>query len=590
MQSCPNCGAHNRPAARFCFQCAAPLVAPAKRPPADDAAWLAATLSVTSTSHPVQAAPAPVVLPPVPPLKIEEGTFMDEQPQPEVPTLLSGRYEQVARTGDMIEVIDREPWRRCWACGATSNEAGEVYCTECGAALAERHYHGILRGGEPQGLALIADIKDPVAREMLPQLWDEVKVGGATLVLAVESGREPIVPPLGELDAIHLSLGMARLLAALHTEGFTLGEVVIGDVELTPAALPRLRAAPELKRGGDQANDLRELAGLLEASTATPRTTKRLSQEQADAATDDPAGLPNILSALRTGEIADATTLVHILEALLAEKTSPVPLWVRVGARSDTGMVRDHNEDSLLSLDLRTDQNNAGRAWGLYIVADGMGGHSAGEVASGLAIRGAAEAVLRGYLTPTLETDSPYEEDQLKAVVFKAITQANEYVLREAAARGNDMGTTITMAVVVGDRAVIGNVGDSRTYLLRDGELRRISKDHSLVQRLVDLGQIAPDDAYTHPQRNAVLRSLGDKADVGIDLFVERLRPGDTLLCCSDGLWELIRDPQISEILTANADPQAAADLLIAQANKNGGEDNISAVVVRCEAYVAKGN
>jgi protein phosphatase len=212
-----------------------------------------------------------------------------------------------------------------------------------------------------------------------------------------------------------------------------------------------------------------------------------------------------------------------------------------------------------------------------------MGGHAAGEVASGLAIRGAGEVVLRAYLAPTLETDAQYDEARIKEIVKKAIAQANEYVLREGRARGNDMGTTITMALTVGDRAVIGNVGDSRTYIYRDGSLRRISKDHSLVMRLVELGQITDEEVYTHPQRNAVLRSLGDKPDLEIDLFSERLRPGDALLLCSDGQWEMTRDPQMAEIIKQHDDPSAACDALIAAANAAGGDDNITAILARFE-------
>jgi protein phosphatase len=184
-----------------------------------------------------------------------------------------------------------------------------------------------------------------------------------------------------------------------------------------------------------------------------------------------------------------------------------------------------------------------------------------------------------------VDADADDDEARLRDVVKRAVLQANEYVLREARSRGNDMGTTITMALVAGDRAVVGNVGDSRTYLLRDGALRRVSKDHSLVQRLVDLEQIAPEDVYTHPQRNAVLRSLGDKAEIEVDVFVERLRPGDALLLTSDGQWEMTRDPHMVEIIAANPDPQAACEALITAANANGGEDNITVILVKFDTY-----
>jgi protein phosphatase len=137
------------------------------------------------------------------------------------------------------------------------------------------------------------------------------------------------------------------------------------------------------------------------------------------------------------------------------------------------------------------------------------------------------------------------------------------------------------MALVVGDRATIANVGDSRTYLYRDGKLKRVTRDHSLVMRLVELGQIEDKDIYTHPQRNAVLRSLGDKPDLEIDIFSARLYSGDVLLLCSDGQWEMTQDPEMERMIAAHGDPQQACEEFIRAANKAGGEDNVTSVLVR---------
>lgn len=511
--------------------------------------------------------------------------------QPSEP--FAGRYEVVAQQGQQVEVIDRQPWKRCWACGAISNEPGELFCTDCGANLEGRHYTGQLAGGEPAGLALVTSVTDAAIRDVLPPIWDQLRASddddAATLTLVADSGRAPVGVPLDELQALFIGRGLARLLDRLHQAGLALGPLAAGDIELTAAGTPRLRAVNGLRRiaaddAAARSDDLRGLAGLLEALTATERKTRRLTEENATEIIEMP-GLGDVLRELRTSTIGDAATLAERLDDLIAERTQPAPLWARIGATSHEGMVRELDEDSLLTLDLRTVQENKGKSWGLFIVADGMGGHAAGEVASGLAIRGATEVVLSAYLTPTLDADAPYDEAQLKEIVRKAIAQGNQYVLNEARARGNDMGTTITMALTAGDRAVIGNVGDSRTYLFRDGQLRRISKDHSLVMRLVDLGQISEDDIYTHPQRNAVLRSLGDKPDVEIDTFSIRIKPGDALMLCSDGQWEMTRDPQMAEIIQRHDDPQAACDALIAAGNVNGGEDNITAVLVRFEKY-----
>lgn len=617
MHVCPSCGAINRNGARFCLQCATRL--PPPRPSADDDAWLAATLSAgqtsietdgpgesppaTGTTQPLDAADAAMHDTPAsrtperrqpqddaatPALGVAvNGGTMDQQQPPDRPPaqLFAGRYEIVDERDGAVEVIDRQPWRRCWSCGATTNEAGELFCTQCGANLEGRRYQGQLTSGDPTGLALAQTVADEAAREILPEVWDQVEEDGRTLTLAADTGRSPVSTPLDELDALYVGRGLAALLQALHGQGLLLGELDPSSVTLV-ARQPRLLAAPNLRRAGDEADgeakDLRAIAKLLEALTATPRKTRRL--EESDVPAEGQTGLADLLSELRTGKIADAATLRSRLDTLIADRTQPQPLLTQVGAASHAGMVRELDEDSLLVAELRMVRKATPRTWGLYIVADGMGGHSAGEVASDLALRGAYEVVQSEYLTPTVDTDAADDEQRLREVVRRAIEQANEYVLHEARSRGNDMGTTITMALVAGDRAVIGNVGDSRTYLMRDGALRRISKDHSLVQRLVDIGQITDEEIYTHPQRNAVMRSLGDKQEIEVDIFVERLQPGDALLLVSDGQWEMTRDSQMAEIIAANPDPQAACEELVRQANAAGGDDNITVILVRFRA------
>jgi protein phosphatase len=301
------------------------------------------------------------------------------------------------------------------------------------------------------------------------------------------------------------------------------------------------------------------------------------------AAQEHDAQLGTILRQLRTDTISDAYTLAQQLVDLIRDSTRPRALRQVYGSASDTGVVRDHNEDSLLTLNLTLNNTSLDHTLGLYIVADGMGGHAAGEVASGLAARGVAESLLGHALPILLDPEADYDEKWFEDMLARAVFHANEAVRREGQARGNDMGTTLTTAMVIGDRAIIANVGDSRTYLYRDGKLRRISQDHSLVMRLVELGQLSEQDIYTHPQRNAVLRSLGDQSEIEVDLFTEQLQPGDALLLCSDGQWEMTRDRKMEQMIAEGDDVQQICQQLVAAANEAGGEDNISVVLTRFE-------
>ncbi len=189
--------------------------------------------------------------------------------------------------------------------------------------------------------------------------------------------------------------------------------------------------------------------------------------------------------------------------------------------------------------------------------------------------------------TPTQELretlDVKHYTSRLEAAIQASSKAIVEYGNAHKDAHG--LGSTVTAALVIDDQVFIANVGDSRTYLLRDGTLQRMTQDHSLVERLVQAGQIEPTDVYDHPHRNLIYRSLGaNRADVDhVDVFLERLRPGDVLLLCSDGLWEMVRDPELAQILGEAADPSATCERLIELGNENGGEDNITAVVVRCE-------
>ena len=243
---------------------------------------------------------------------------------------------------------------------------------------------------------------------------------------------------------------------------------------------------------------------------------------------------------------------------------------LRWGAATDPGRIRPENEDNLVA------EPN------VFAVADGMGGHRAGEVASALAV---------DLLRSRLAAPGAHLDD-----VVAAIADANGDIYRAAVGNPDQqgMGTTITALVVITDASdapdgdgatapeqlALVNVGDSRTYLLRHGRLRRVTVDHSYVQELVATGHITDDEARNHPRRNIVTRALGIDPAVRVDAWTLPLVRGDRFVLCSDGLVDEVRDDEILDVLTTISDPQGAADELVALANRQGGRDNITVIVV----------
>ncbi len=282
----------------------------------------------------------------------------------------------------------------------------------------------------------------------------------------------------------------------------------------------------------------------------------------------------------------------YAIEQPQAEQNAfPTGVHLLAATDSDAGTVRrsEPNEDSTLALLLERVHESISTPVGVFIVADGLGGHDNGQLASRVAINVIAERVVRELLAGPLASEKAggesakpviLDEDAAVTLLHNAVADANDVLVEMNQRDKTDMGSTLTGFMVVGDTAYIVNVGDSRTYMVRGGTIYQLTTDHSLVGQLVSAGLIQPEDVYTHPQRSQIFRSLGDKHNVQIDIFKQQLHPGDILLACCDGLWEMVRNPQIESILTQASNPQAACNELIAAANANGGEDNVSAVVV----------
>jgi protein phosphatase len=245
----------------------------------------------------------------------------------------------------------------------------------------------------------------------------------------------------------------------------------------------------------------------------------------------------------------------------------PARVQFTCAGRTDVGIVRSGNEDNYLMLPDRA----------VFIVADGMGGHAAGEVASEMAVRIVAQEL--GDLDG-LDVEGKME--RLRRAIREANAAIFERTLTEHDKRG--MGTTATALILSGRRYLIGQVGDSRAYLLRDRQLLQLTKDHSYVQEQVDAGYLSPDEARTHPYSNVITRCVGANDDVAPDTYVGSLHTGDIFLLASDGLTGMIDDGRLHELLQSSPDPQRLVELLVAEANRLGGLDNITAIVVRIDA------
>jgi serine/threonine protein phosphatase PrpC len=257
-----------------------------------------------------------------------------------------------------------------------------------------------------------------------------------------------------------------------------------------------------------------------------------------------------------------------------------------VGFQSDSGEVRDVDEDSLLVLILNALSEMPGMpSAGFFAVADGIGGHQAGEIASGTVVRSLAANVLSQIFPPLIDSNSVSMED-LENRVKDLVLIANQDLLELRQARDVDMGCTLTGMLIINNHAVVANVGDSRTYLMRKGTLSKITEDHSVVARLLAENQIQPEEVFAHDQKNIIYRSMGADPELELDdsIYTFSLEPGDRLVLCCDGLWEMVPDSFIEDVLLEYFDPQSACDRLVEMANQAGGTDNISLIVVNFQA------
>ncbi|MTI67594.1 MAG: Stp1/IreP family PP2C-type Ser/Thr phosphatase [Firmicutes bacterium] len=242
---------------------------------------------------------------------------------------------------------------------------------------------------------------------------------------------------------------------------------------------------------------------------------------------------------------------------------------MKIGVSSDVGKIRDINQDSYFCSNIE--------ALPLFAVADGMGGHNAGEIASSLAID-----IIKKYLYDN-------KEDLINGLITTpkfindSLNKANEAILAHSLnnEKCNGMGTTITMVYLTKEEIFVGHVGDSRAYLLREKSLKQLTHDHSLVAELVRNGSITEEEAINHPQKNIITRALGTDKDLKVDILSREIKEDDIIMLCTDGLTNMVSDKEITEIILKNKNIEKASKALTTTANRLGGSDNTTVMLIK---------
>ncbi len=267
------------------------------------------------------------------------------------------------------------------------------------------------------------------------------------------------------------------------------------------------------------------------------------------------------------------------VQSIMHGQNLPYEMQQLVAATGQSvGKQREHNEDSLFAMTMTLAGKSANVPFGLYIVADGMGGHQYGEVASNAAIRIIAGQIIRKFHSYLFALPTQQPEESLQEIMESAVKDAHRAVQKDAPGSG----TTLTAALVLGQQVTIGHVGDSRAYsVFASGHVEQLTHDHSLVKRLEELGHLNKEEAANFPHRNVLIRALGQGDNLEVDIFTLPFPRNGTLMLCSDGLWGVVPEQEISRALADAPTLERAAQNMVSAANMAGGPDNISVVLVQ---------
>jgi len=479
-------------------------------------------------------------------------------------TILQGKYrvERYVRGSELknqyvVTWDDQAGMRLCWECGFDGNKPTDLTCRDCDSDLGGRTF--ILSERWRIDFQTYHDVQElgffhPGLTRLYELFEDSQRLFSVSEFVENQSLADMGSPfPIEEV--LEIGLRGCDVLEFLHAQGISL--VALGKEQIV------------LNQGAVQLHEL-DIAGVHPGGTPEAQRQvhlERFARILQEFVPPDRANIRAILEEVCEHRIVTTEELRKRLEG---STSRPRGTSLACAAMSDVGMCRTLNEDTWGWEQLNDDTS-------LYVVADGMGGHDSGEVASELAVK----TILAGVRRRVKELTAP-DEETLENVLDESFQEANNTVKGFSEKRRSDMGTTlVSLLLHKGRTAFIANVGDSRAYLVRDGQLLQLSQDHSLVANLVAMGKISKAAARNHPHSNILVRTVGKEWDVEIDIFRQELRPGDAFLLCSDGLWGEVEDSEVLELMRNFPDPRIACQELIRTANAHGGHDNVTAVLVR---------
>lgn len=459
------------------------------------------------------------------------------------------------------DVRPDQPARRCWTCGHGESPRSATACVQCNTSFRDRRFLVSARWNERLFEAYLSYFSKSLEHPGLAQPVDVFAVDRVLFSVVPYGGEGLMVDeaaPLNNARLLDLGQRVLGTLAYLHAQGVALDGLTRANLLISPDNTVRLfdlEVAHTEENGHVVPPELQAPAIM-----SVGELLRRYCDIEA-------FPLQDLMAGVEGGDMRDLVELGRKIEEIFDE-WAPVAYPPVLGGMSDVGLTRQLNEDNWGWVRL-SDRAN------LYVVADGMGGHDGGEVASALAVKTICD------VARDREQSMPQGEDAVENLLDEAFQSANNTVKDHADDKGTDMGTTLVCILVLEDRiGFMANVGDSRGYLLRDGTLHQVSKDHSLVQKMVERGRITAEEARHHPHSNILLRTVGTERDIDIDIFRIELESGDKVLMCSDGLWGEVEDRDIESILNTYTDPRISSRELVRAAHHGGGKDNVTLMIV----------